>query len=94
MFFSLISNLTMAGLTTVRIYDLYRNTSRYVNSSVGEAEERYESIIRLSYTANDGRVSQIEMSLNSTSETLTDLSDHLDSIAVWRNGESFSTDFF
>ena len=88
-FFSLISNLTMADLPSVRIYDLYRNTSRYVNSSVSEAEERYESIITLTDTANEDRVSQIEMSLNITSKTLTDLSDHLDSITVWRNGESF-----
>ena len=89
MFFSLISNLTMADLPSVRIYDLYRNTSVYVNSSVGEAEKRYESIITLTDTANEDRVSQIEMSLNITSKTLTDLSDHLDSITVWRNGESF-----
>ena len=79
----------MADLPSVRIYDLYRNTSVYVNSSVGEAEERYESIITLTDTANEERVSQIEMSLNSTSETLTALSDDLDSITVWRNGESF-----
>ena len=79
----------MADLPTVRIYDLYRNTSVYVNSSVSEAEERYESIITLTDTANEDRVSQIEMSLNSTSETLTALSDDLDSITVWRNGESF-----
>ena len=79
----------MADLPSVRIYDLYRNTSGYVNSSVSEAEERYESIITLTDTANEERVSQIELSLNSTSETLTALSDHLDSITVWRNGESF-----
>ena len=79
----------MADLPSVRIYDLYRNTSVYVNSSVSEAEERYESIITLTDTANEERVSQIEMSLNSTSETLTALSDHLDRVAVWRNGESF-----
>ena len=79
----------MADLPSVRIYDLYRNTSVYVNSSVSEAEERYESIITFTDTANEERVSQIEMSLNSTSETLTALSDHLDRVAVWRNGESF-----
>ena len=60
-----------------------------MNSSVSEAEERYESIITLTDTANEERVSQIEMSLNITSETLTALSDDLDSITVWRNGESF-----
>ena len=79
----------MADLPSVRIYDLYSNTSRYVNSSVSEAEKRYESIIRLSYTANEERVSQLELSLNSTAEALTALSDHMDSITVWRNGESF-----
>ena len=79
----------MADLPSVRIYDMYRNTSVYVNSSVSEAEERYESIITLTDTANEERVSQIELSLNSTSETLTALSDDLDRVAVWRNGESF-----
>ena len=79
----------MADLPSVRIYDLYRNTSVYVNSSVSEAEKRYESIITLTDTANEERVSQIELSLNSTSETLTALSDDLDRVAVWRNGESF-----
>ena len=79
----------MADLPSVRIYDMYRNTSVYVNSSVSEAEERYESIITLTDTANEERVSRIELSLNSTSETLTALSDDLDRVAVWRNGESF-----
>lgn len=78
----------MSNLASVRIYDLYRNTSHHVNRSVGLAEDHFDSLTGLSEAASEVRVTQIEISLNATAGELEVVTSDINNIEASRNGKS------